>query len=189
MRMPIHLLVLQLLPILVFLVVDALVQDPVWAIASALVFVALQTVLIYLRTKKLDAFIAIDALLIGSLGAVSLLTENQWFFMLKPAIIEGIMVPYLLFLAFARDRTLQAYFKRYSIGMTIRPEAFSLMRKLLIWMAAWVVVHAGLTVMAVFLWSRQVWGWISGPGFYLLLVPMAAWVVYRRIKFRRQDRA
>jgi hypothetical protein len=57
------------------------------------------------------------------------------------------------------------------------------------WMAVWVVVHAGLTVMAAFFWSRQTWGWISGPGFYLLLVPMAGWVVWRRIKFRRQDRA
>ena len=64
MRMPIHLLVLQLLPILVFLLVDALVQDPLWAIGSALIFVAFQTVLNYVRKKKFDPFILIDALVV-----------------------------------------------------------------------------------------------------------------------------
>jgi intracellular septation protein A len=185
MRVPLHILVLQLLPILVFLFVDAFVEDPAWAIGAPLLFVAFQTVLTWMRKKKLDAFILVDALLIGGMGAVSLITRDELFFKLKPAIIEGIMVPYLLFLALAPDRTLTGYFERYATGLSIPSSAFGVMRKLLLWMSAGVAVHAVLSVVAALVWSRQAWAWVSGPGFYLLLVPFAVWVIVRRVRLRR----
>lgn len=193
MRNPLRLLLLQVLPILVFLVVDSLVEDPAWAIGAALLFVAFQAFLTLLRRKKLDAFIAVDALLISGMGAVSLLTENDLFFMLKPAILEGLMVPYLAFLALAPDKLLIGYFERYGGGLAIPAAAsghsfaaaFGVMRKLLLWLAAGILLHAGAVVCAALLWSRQTWGWVSGPGFYLLLVPFAIWVLWRRWRFSR----
>lgn len=185
MRVPLHLLILQLLPILVFLVVDALVADPAWAIASALGFVAFQTVLLLVRGKKLDGFILVDALLIGGMGAASLLTDNQRFFQLKPAVIEAVMVPYLVFLALAPARTLEAYFDRYLTGFRIQPAARATIQRLLLVLAGMVLLHAGLVVLASFCWSRQVWGWVAGPGFYLLLVPLLAWSLVKRRQMRR----
>jgi intracellular septation protein A len=188
MKMPLHVLLLQVLPILVFIVVDALVEDPAWAIGAALLFVAFQTVTTYARTKKLDPFIAVDALLIGGMGLVSILTQNEIFFLLKPAIIEGVMVPYLGFLAIAPERVLKGYFERYAYGQTLPVEAFRLLRKLVAFMAAFVLVHALAVVYAALYWSRAAWAWVSGPGFYVLLVPLGIWALVQRFRARGKPR-
>ncbi|MBN2496918.1 MAG: septation protein IspZ [Deltaproteobacteria bacterium] len=186
MRIPLHVFLLQLLPILVFLVVDGFVADPVWAIGAALVFVVFQSAVLWVRKKKLDPFIAVDAVLVCGMGAVSLLAQDDFFFKLKPAVIEGVMVPYLVFLALAPRRWLDRYFDRYLDGVQIPEAGFRLMRRLMIFFAAGVLIHAGLVVWAALAWSRQTWGWISGPGFYLLLVPVAGWTLVQRIRMRRK---
>jgi intracellular septation protein A len=185
-KIPVHLLILQLFPILVFLVVDGFVDDPSWAIGAALLFVAVQTTTTYVRKKKIDWLILVDALLIGGMGAASLLTDNEWFFKLKPAVIEFVMVPYMAFLAFAPNRILKNYFERFSVGLQINPMAFSFMKKMLLGMTIWVLVHAGLVVYAAFYMSRQNWGLVSGPGFYIILVPLFGWMLLQRQRLKKQ---
>jgi intracellular septation protein A len=184
-----RLLLLQLLPILVFLVVDAFVQDPLWAIGAALLFVVFQTALTFARQRRLDPFILVDALLIGGLGAVSLLSKDELFFKLKPAIMEGVMVPFFLVLALGGDRLLSGYLGRYAMGMTVNPQAMPMLRRLLLGMTALVLLHAGAVVYAALRLSRQSWAWISGPGFYLLLLPVVGWALWRRLAMRRAARA
>jgi len=187
--MPVRLLLLQLLPILVFLVVDALVQDPLWAIGAALLFVVFQTALTFARQRRLDPFILVDALLIGGLGAVSLLSKDELFFKLKPAIIEGVMVPFFLVLALGGDRLLSGYLGRYAVGMTLNPQAMPMLRRMLLGMTALILLHAVVVVYAALRLSRQSWAWISGPGFYLLLLPVVGWALWRRLALRRAARA
>lgn len=158
---PLLSLALQTVPILVFLVVDALVQDPRWAIGAALAFVIVQTVLGRARGRPFDRFLLLDFALISGLGTSSLITRDELFFKLKPALLEGVMVPYLGFLALARQRTLLGYFDRFGLGgATPSPAALPLMRRLLGAMAVLVALHAGLTVMAALRWSKQSWGLI-----------------------------
>ncbi len=177
-------LALQIVPIVVFLVVDALVQDPVWAIGSALGFVVVQAVVTRLRGRPLDRFVLLDLALVGGMGAASLLTRNELFFKLKPAILEGVMVPYLLFLALAPERVLLGYFDRFAVGGGINPVALPRLRQLLGAMGVLVLLHAGLTVLAALLWSKRSWGLISGPGFYAILVPLLAWALIMRLRRR-----
>jgi intracellular septation protein A len=178
---PILSLALQIVPILVFLVVDALVQDPLWAIGAALAFVVLQAVVTRARGRPFDKFLLLDLGLIGGLGAISLITRNELFFKLKPALLEGVMVPYLVFLAAAREQTLLSYFARYSLGQSsFNPAALPMMRRLLGAMAVLVALHAGLTVLAALRFSKRAWGLISGPGFYVLLIPLLGYVLLLR---------
>lgn len=182
-----RLLGLQLLPILVFLAVDALVKDPLWAIGAALALVLGQAVVIYVRERRLDPFVIFDALLIGGLGAVSLLSKDELFFKLKPAIMEAVIVPFFLLLALGGERLLGGYFGRFlGGGMSLNPRALPLLRRLLGLMSVLVLAHAGLVVWAALRASRQTWGWISGPGFYLVLAPVAVWALYRRVRRGRE---
>jgi hypothetical protein len=177
---------LQLFPILVFLVVDALVQDALWAIISALVFVVVQTLLSLARGRGFDRFLLLDLVLLGGMGAASLLTKNEVFFKLKPAILEGIMIPYFLFLALGGEKTLTSYFNRYGMNQPLNPAALPLMRRLIGLMGVLVALHAGLTAVAAIYWSKRAWGLISGPGFYVLLLPLLLWMLYQRHRARRQ---
>jgi intracellular septation protein A len=179
------LILLQLLPILVFLVVDATVKEPLWAIGAALLLVLVQTVVIYARERRLDPFILVDALLIGGLGAVSLLSRNELFFKLKPAIMEAVIIPFFLVLALGGERLARGYFGRFLGGASINPRVLPLLRRLLGVMSVLVAVHAGLVVWAAYHASRQTWGWISGPGFYAVLAPILLWALYRRLAGRK----
>jgi len=186
---PLRSLALQIVPILVFLVVDALVQDPLWAIGAALAFVVLQAAVTRARGRPFDRFLLLDLGLIGGLGVASLISRNDLFFKLKPALLEGVMVPYLGFLAMARERTLLAYFERYAMGQsTVPAAALPMMRRLLGAMAALVAIHAGLTVLAALRFSKRSWGIISGPGFYALLLPLLAYVLLLRWRAARLAR-
>lgn len=185
---PVRLLALQLLPILVFLLVDSLVEDPVWAIGAALAFVAFQTVVMFVRHRRFDPLILLDAALIGGLGAISLLSEDDLFFMLKPAIMEGLMVPFLLLLALGGPGLLKRYLERYTPGATFNEQALPLLRTMLGLMSALVAVHAVAVVLAALYLTRQAWGLVSGPGFYVLLVPLLGWTLYQRFKRRRAQR-
>jgi intracellular septation protein A len=182
---PARLLLLQLVPLLVFLAVDTLVKNPAWAIVAALAAVAFQAAWTFARERRFDRLVLLDVALIGGLGAVSLVSRNDLFFKLKPAILEAVMVPYLAVLAFGGERLLGAYLRRYSTATTIPPAALGLMRRLLLLMTALVAVHAAVTVWAALYASRAAWAAISGPGFYVILVPVAAWVLWIRLRARR----
>lgn len=180
MRIPLHLLLLQLLPLLVFLAVDALVREPLWAIVAALVCAALQSAITFWQQRRFDRFILVDALLIGALGAASLISKNELFFRLKPAVIEAVMVPFLLVLAFARESLLIGYLRRYGAQGDPAPGALVLLRRLFALLGLLVSLHAGVVVYFALYGSRQAWAWVSGPGFYLLLVPLFAWILVLR---------
>lgn len=181
-----RLLLFQLLPILAFLLVDGLVQDPLWAIGAALTLVLAQAVVIYARERRLDGFVLFDVLLIGGLGAVSLVSKNELFFKLKPAIMEVVIVPFFLVLALGGERLLSGYFGRFlGKGMALHPQVLPLMRRLLGLMSVLVLLHAGAVVWAAYRADRQTWGWISGPGFYLVLLPVALWALFRRLRHGR----
>lgn len=185
---PARLLLYQLLPILAFLAIDALVEDPAWAIGAALLLVGIQAALDVRRTRRLDPLLLVDVALLAGLAAGSLLTDDQRFFLLKPAILEGLMVPYLGFLALAPARTLEGYFRRTLGGAQFPTAALPMLRALLCWMAVLVLLHAGLVVAVALYGSRALWGLVSGPGFYAMLLPLAAWVLIQRRRLLRAAR-
>jgi hypothetical protein len=177
----------QLLPLLVFLAVDAFVTDVRVSIACAVVFAAGQLAVTFVRTRRLDWFVLLDVALIVGLGAMSLGTENDLFFKVKPAIAEGVALALVVGLMLAPDRFLAGYLGRFMPGRTLGAGELGNLKSLLGVMAAGTAVHLGLVLYTALRSSRAVWAFVSGPGFYLLLLPLCAGFVL--LTRRRQARA
>jgi intracellular septation protein A len=185
-------LFLQFLPILVFLVVDAIVENTVISIIAAVLFTAVQTGITWYMSKKFDYFLLADLALIAVMGGISIATKDDSFFMIKPAIIEALCVPFLLFIVFAPGSFIARYFGRYMPpGRTLTAAAIPLLKRMLLVMAVYIVLHAMAIMYASRHASRKIWALVSGPGFYAVLLPVAAYVLiarYRQSRGAEQNR-
>lgn len=74
-------------------------------------------------------------------------------------------------------------------GITLNPAAIGLMKTMLLWMCAYIVVHIGAILYTAFFCSRRMWAIVSGPGFYLLFIPIMIGLLIKRAKIRKVSRA
>lgn len=179
-------LLTQLLPLLVFLVVDAFVEDVRISIACAVVFAVGQLVFTWRRDRKVDWFVLLDVALIGALGAVSILSDDELLFRLKPAILEGVAAVFMLALILAPEGFLRGYLGRVMPAGALTPEALRRLRRLLAWMTLLVVCHLVVVVVCALGASRRTWALVSGPGFYLLFAPFLVAALVRFLRDRRR---
>lgn len=179
-------LLAQILPLLVFIVVDSIWNDVKISIVSAIVFAAVQLFYFYYKTDQFDWFVLIDMALIVGLGSVSIIFKNEMFFKIKPAIIEGAMVIFILVLLFLPDRFLLNYFGRMMPkGMVLNPAMIGSMKFMLLLTCGYILLHIGAIVYTAYFSSRRVWAIVSGPGFYLLFIPVMIFILVKRIRMRR----
>jgi intracellular septation protein A len=172
----------QLLPLIVFIVIDSFVSDVRISILSAILFAIGQLVFTYVKIHQFDWFVLLDVGLITAFGAVSIIFKNDLFFKIKPAIIEGLTILFMLGLILAKDQFLLGYLGRMMPGKTLRPEAIGLMKTMLGWMCVYIVLHIGAILYTAFFSSRKVWAVVSGPGFYLIFIPIMAVVLGKAIR-------
>lgn len=175
----------QLLPLLVFIVVDAVVTDVRISIASAIVFAVVQLAVTWVRRRRFDWFVLVDVGLIGGLGALSIVFDNELFFTVKPALIEAVTVVIMLALLIAPDRFLAGYLGRLMPGGTLRPDAMRVMTSLLGWTCGLTAVHIGAVLFTATQCSRTVWAAVSGPGYYVALIPVIGVALRHRANARR----
>lgn len=169
----------QLLPLLVFVLVDLLVDDVRISIAAAVVFAVLQLVVTWARTRRFDWFVVLDVALIAGLGGMSVALENELFFKLKPAIIEAVTIVFMVGLLLAPPAFLTRYLERLTPGKPLTPEGYSLMRQMLRWGCVATGVHIVAVLYAAFFQSKSVWAAVSGPGFYAAYLPVMGFLVWR----------
>ena len=174
----------QLLPLLVFIVVDSLVTDVRISIAAAIVFAAGQMGFIYALKRRIEWLVLVDVGLIAALGGVSIAFDNDLFFKVKPAIIEGLAVLLFAGLLLAPRRFLKRYFERMMPQAELPDQALERMRPMLGLMLVCTVIHIGAVLYTAWYSSREVWAFVSGPGFYLSFLPLGAWVVVLRLRKR-----
>lgn len=179
-------LLTQLLPLLVFLVVDAFVADVRISILCAVAFAVGQLVFTWRRNRQVDWFVLLDVALIGALGAVSIASDDELLFRLKPAILEGVAVVFLLVLLLAPESFLKGYLGRVVPAGALGPEAMGRLRRLLGLMTLLVLLHLAAVVVCAFAASRRVWALVSGPGFYLLFAPFLVVALTRFLRSRRR---
>jgi len=178
-------LLTQALPLVVFIIVDSLVTDVRISIFCAILFAAGQLIFTGRRTHRVDWFVLLDVGLIAALGGVSIAFQNDLFFKIKPAIIEGVTLVFMLALILAPSGFLTGYFGRMMQGKTLPPEALGRMKSLLGWMCVWVALHAGAVLYTAFFFSRRVWAFVSGPGFYLVFIPILVMLLLKIWRSRR----
>lgn len=177
----------QMLPLLVFIIVDMVFNNVRVSIISAIVFAAGQLLVFFLKTGRFDWFVLLDVGLITGLGAVSIILKNDLFFKIKPAVIEAATIIFLLVLYFLPDQFLTGYFGRMMPnGMALRPEMIGTMKIMLLWMCGYVLLHIGAVLYTAFHSSRRVWAFVSGPGFFLLFIPVMGVVFLKTLRQRRK---
>lgn len=180
-------LFLQLLPLLVFIVADAVFNNPKLSIILAVVTAAVQMAIYYRQTGQIDWFLLLDVALIVALGAVSIILDNDLFFKLKPGLIDVIGIVLFLVFVFSPDQFLIGYFGRVLQGqrMTFNPQMVPLMKSMLVWMCAYLALHTGAVVYTALYSSRKVWAFVAGPGLYLMFIPIMIFIIVKRFQNRR----
>lgn len=187
--MTLLMLVSQLLPLLAFIIIDALVKDVRVAIISAVALAIGQFIFIFIRQHQVDWFILIDVLLITALGGLAIVLKNELFFKTKPAIVEALMIGFMLFLILAKDQFLLGYLGRMvPPGKVLQPEALAVMKTMLAWMCGYVLLHIVAVLYTAFFASRQVWAFVAGPGFYLAFIPVMAVILVKTAKRKWKKR-
>jgi intracellular septation protein A len=143
-------------------------------------------VFFYIKSGQFDWFVLLDVGLIIALGTISIIFKNEMFFKVKPAIIEGATIVFFLVLILSPGRFLLDYFGRMMpSGMVLRPEAIGTMKTLLLWMCGYVLLHIGAVLYTAFYTSRKMWAFVSGPGFYLLFIPIMVVLIVKAVQKRR----
>jgi isopentenyldiphosphate isomerase/intracellular septation protein A len=170
-------------PILIFLIAE-LVYGTMVGIVVALVVGMLELVYFYLKNKTIEKFILFDIGLLVLFGAISLVLKNDFFFKLKPAVLEFILVIVLAIHGFTNKPLLLLLGKRYMPDIKLHPvqeKQLQLMTRII---AGILLLHVLLIIWSAEYASREMWAFISGGLFYVIvaLIFGGQWLYMRFIK-------
>lgn len=173
------------LPIVIFLVAD-LTYGAMTSIIIALLFGFGEFLFLYIKNRKIEKFILFDIGLLLLFGAVSLLLENEFFFKLKPAVFEFILVVILVIHGFTNKPLLFIMGKRYMSDIQVGPAQVAMTKVLARIMSLIFLIHTILIVWSAWYWSEEAWAFIAGGLFYIIFgVILQAQFLYFRI-FKRK---
>lgn len=172
------------IPLFVFIA-----ADEIWGTRVGLI-VALATGIMelgytYFKEKRFDVFIILDTGLLLVLGGISILLDNDIFFKIKPAIIEGIMCVILALSAFTRIDIVGGMTQRYMKGIELNDEVQKKFKQTLRAMFWIFTSHTLLVVYSSFYMSKEAWAFISGGLFYILF---GVYFVYELWQSKRKQK-
>jgi intracellular septation protein A len=177
----------QMFPLLVFIIVDMLFNNIRISIISAIAFAVVQLVFFYVKNNQFDWFVLLDVALIVALGTISIALKNEIFFKVKPAIVEAATIVFFIVLILMPDSFLLNYFGRMMPkGIVLKPAAIGTMKTMLLLMCGYVLLHIGAVLYTAFYATRKMWAFVSGPGFYLLFIPVMGVIIAKRLRMRRR---
>jgi intracellular septation protein A len=183
-------LLVQMLPLIVFIVADSLFNNIRVSIISAIVFAIGQLGFFYAKTGRFDWFVVLDVGLIVAFGVLAIVFKNELFFKVKPAIIDAAAIVFFLVLIASPDRFLLDYFGRMvPKGRVLDPAAIRIMKIILFWMCGYVLLHLGAVLYTAYYSSRKIWAFVSGPGFYLFFIPVMIVLLVQAARKRRRLQA
>lgn len=190
---PMNLLVKMLpglLPLIIFIAVDA-----IWGTEAGLIvalgFGLAELIIILIRERRFDWFVILDTALLILLGAVSLISKNEIFFLIKPVLINMIFLAIIGISAFSNRNILLLYSRRYLKDLTFKPEILPELQKnfrILFWV---LLFQTLLTLYAAFYLSKAAWAFISSGLIYILfalIFGLQMLKTYRiRAKMRKEE--
>jgi isopentenyl-diphosphate delta-isomerase type 1 len=155
------------LPLVVFIIVDSFLGT-LYGIVFAVGFGLVELLVIYLKERKIDKFVIGDTALLGFMGAISIILENDVFFKLKPALIELILCGIIGFSVFS-DKNLilkmsQRYLKGIEMNQTVE-DSFNRSLKIFFWL---ILAHVTSIIYSAVFMSQEAWVFISGGLFYII---------------------
>lgn len=173
-----------LIPLFIFIL-----ADEIWGTKIGL-YVALgsgvaEFLFYYFKDKIIDKFILLDTGLLLLLGAISIALENDVFFKIKPALIEGILLAIIGFSLWGPKNLIMAMSQRYMGEMNFDSEQLKMMRKNMLAMFWITAFHIILVLFSALYMSKEAWFFISGGLFYILF---AAYFVFLWITNKIRNR-
>ena len=172
------------IPLIAYVLVDTFLGERTGLYAGIGIGVV-EFLVVLIRDRKPDPFVAADTLLLALAGAISLISNNDIWFKLKPAVIELVFSASFALLLVLPERYLKAYMERQLKGFEFPDSTLPSMRKSLGAMLAILAVHAGLTAWSAVALSTKAWGFISGVLLYILFGVFAlAEFVYAKLHSR-----
>lgn len=180
-----------LLPLVVFVIAEALFKKPVLSIALAMLCTLIQLVYFYITTGRFDSSILLDAGLIAVLGTISIFAKNQLFFKLKPVFVDIACIVYLLILFFSSDNFLLDYINRMMTDTKqFTPAMMTILKPMLLIFSVNCLLHGASVVYTALFSSQRVWLFIAGPGMIFLFIPVMIVVLLRDwTRFRKNGNA
>lgn len=168
-------------PLLIFIVADELF-NLLTSLLIALGVSFLYLAFTFFREKRLDRFALLDVALIAVLGGVSLAFDSPVFILIKPAVMELVFVVLIGVTVFTKNPLLIQMSKRYMGGMELGDQQVYMMRRMLHGMFWLLLVHTALIVATAlnvghenttgYLRRKELWAFVSGGLFYLLIAGM-----------------
>jgi len=174
----------SLLPLLIFIIADELYGTEVGLIVAVISGV-LYLIYYLVRYKTLEKMILLDTLLILLLGGISIVLDNAIFFMLKPALIEFILVVITGIHAFSQKPLLLTMSRRYLGNTAFLPEQLQALKNMSRLLFVVILLHTlGIIYTALYA-SKEVWAFVSGGLFYIIfaLILAGQWIY---LKFGRK---
>jgi len=175
----VKLLLPGMLPLLVYIAASELWGDTVGLIVGTALGVA-EFVWVLAREKRVERFVLLDTGLLVILGGISLLLANDVFFRMKPVAVELVLAVLLVVSCVGTKPLILDMAFRGQAGKEIREklemqsESVSMLRWMIVGLAIVTFLHA-LATLATALWaSKEVWGFVAGPAYY---IAAALWIV------------
>ena len=173
------------LPLIVFIIVDSFLGTEI-GILFAIGFGLVELLVIYLKERRIDRFVIGDTLLLVALGGISILLENDIFFLLKPALLELIFCALIGISVFSNQNIVLKMSQRFMKSVEINDAAlnnFTRSLKAMFWMF---LVHVILIIYSAYFMSKEAWAFISGGLFYILFgVYFVYELVRNKLKIRK----
>jgi isopentenyldiphosphate isomerase/intracellular septation protein A len=155
------------IPLVVFIVVDEY-----YGSKAALIFAIISGVVSFLwyliKDRRADYFILFDTILVIGLGIISIISDNEIFFKLKPAFIGAVMCVILGLSAFTPLNYILGMSKRYLGGMEFSDDQTRQLIRSLRGMFFVFVVYTALVFYSALYMSKEAWAFISGGLFYIV---------------------
>jgi isopentenyldiphosphate isomerase len=173
------------IPLFVFIA-----ADEIWGTKIGL-FVAvgvgiIEMVWIAIKEKRFEKFVLFDTLLLVTLGAVSIIFDNDIFFKLKPGLIELILVAILAISAFSKINIVGLMGQRYMKDASFNDAQMAQMRQSLKYLFYIFAAHTLLVFYSTFYMSKGAWAFISGGLFYILFGIYFLFELYRQRKKQKE---
>ncbi len=171
-------------PLLVFIIADEMF-DLITSLAIALGVSLLYGLMVYIRERRVDKFVLLDAALILVLGGVSLVFNSPVFILIKPAVVEAVFVVMIGVTVFTNNPLLIQMSQRYMKGVELGDQQMYMMRRMLHGMFWLLLAHVGMIVAAAlyvgkpetagYLERKEIWAFVSGGLFYILIGVVFVW--------------
>lgn len=155
-----------LLPLFIFIAADEIWGTKVGLIA-ALFFGIGELLFYYIKDKKIDRFILLDTGLLVLLGGISIILENDIFFKIKPALIEGILLAIIALSLWGPSNLIMAMTQRYMGEIKMDEYQERAMKRNMLAMFWITAVHIVLVIWSAWFLSERLWAFISGGLFYI----------------------